>query len=125
MNLKDVSARGTAHLDSLYKENLQPIFDTWGAHTHEVQWLEKDIIYGVFLSDFSVLDPVETQMVVLPAIMCQGVRGATGWHLRATRRLGVSVESVGAVQRAVEVVARWAGRDVEGLIRVEEIEGEV
>ncbi|KAG8880218.1 hypothetical protein FRB97_000987 [Tulasnella sp. 331] len=28
------------------RENPQPIFDTWGEHTHEVKWLQKNIIYG-------------------------------------------------------------------------------
>lgn len=77
-------------------------------------WLEKDIIYGLFLADFSVLSAVETELVILPAIMCQGLEGPTGWHIRGTRRLGVSVEDVEGICAAAITVARWAGRDVTG-----------
>jgi hypothetical protein len=90
-----------------------------------LEWLEKDIIYGLFLADFSVLDPIETQLVVLPAIMCQGLRGATGWHLRGTRRLGVGMQDVEGLQLCVETIARWAGRDTEGWVRAQDVEMEV
>ncbi len=47
------------------------------------------------------------------------------WHLRGTRRLGVSREEVESVQEAVEAVARWAGRSTERWPRVGDVEGEV
>ncbi len=47
------------------------------------------------------------------------------WHLRGTRRLGVSKEDVEGVQQAVEMVAKWAGTSVEGWPRVGDVEMEV
>ena len=43
------------------------------------------------------------------------------WHLRGLRRLGISAEDVEGVQRAVEQVARWAGKETEGWARVEDV----
>lgn len=70
--------------------------------------------HGLFLSDHTVLSPVETELVNLSAIMCQGLRGPIIWHQRGLRRLGVSAEDVGGVQRVVESVAVWVGRDTKG-----------
>ncbi|KAI9774522.1 MAG: hypothetical protein M1840_002769 [Geoglossum simile] len=120
-----VHQRGVAFLQRLYQQNLEPILETWGSHSEHFQWVEEDIIYGLFLADFSVLDSIETQLVVLPAIMCQGLRGATQWHLRGTRRLGVSMEDVEGLQLCVETIARWAGKDTEGWARVRDIEADV
>ena len=79
------------------------------------------VIYGLFLSDHTVLSPVETEIVVLSAIMCQGLRGPTIWHLRGLRRLGISEVDVDGVQRAVELVASWLGRDVKGWPTVKDV----
>lgn len=92
-------------------ENLEPIFSTWGSHRPDFEWLEKQVIYGLMLSDHSVLSDVETELVVVPAIMCQDLASPTVWHLRGTRRLGVSAEDVDAVRDAVALVGKWAGKD--------------
>lgn len=47
------------------------------------------------------------------------------WHLRGIRRLGVERGEVEGVQRGVEAVAGWAGKETEGWVRVGEVEGEV
>lgn len=91
----------------------------------DLEWLEKSIIYGLFLADDSILNPVEAVLVSLPAIMCQGLGGATIWHLRGLRRLGCSVEEVEGVQKVVEAVAIWAGRSTAGWPRVTDIKDEI
>ncbi len=120
-----ISTRGSAFLQTLYAQNLAPIFSSWGSHAPDFEWLERSIIYGLFLSDHSILNPVEAELVTLCSIMCQGLRAPTMWHLRGTRRLGVSREEVESVQGAVEAVARWAGRSTERWARVGDVEGEV
>lgn len=40
-------------------------------------------------------------MVVLSGIMIQNLKLETGWHLRGTRRVGVSFEDVEVVQQCV------------------------
>lgn len=87
--------------------------------------MEETVIYGLFLSDHTVLSPVETELVILSAIMCQGLRGPTIWHLRGLRRLRVSAENVEGVQRVVESVAGWLGRDTTGWPTVKDVEGDV
>ncbi|KAI9704790.1 MAG: hypothetical protein M1836_006570 [Candelina mexicana] len=122
---EEVEKRGTESITKIYRDNLQPIFNTFGSHAKDFEWLEKSIIYGLFLSDNTVLSDVETQLVTVPAMLCHGLRGPTMWHLRGTRRLGVSEEDVEGVQVAVEMVAKWAGRSVEGWARVRDVEEEV
>ncbi|PGH16738.1 hypothetical protein AJ79_01611 [Helicocarpus griseus UAMH5409] len=121
----DITERGTKLIQLLYKQNLEPIFNTWGSYKEEFAWLEKSVIYGLFLADQSVLSEVETLLVTLPSIMCQGWPGPAMWHLRGLRRLGRSEEDVEKVQQAVEAVAVWAGKSIEGWPRVTDIKDEI
>ncbi|KAK2737719.1 hypothetical protein FQN55_000934 [Onygenales sp. PD_40] len=120
-----VPERGTKLLENLYKQNLEPIFSTWGSYKEEFVWLEKSVIYGLFLADQTILSEVETLLVTLPGIMCQGWPGPAMWHLRGLRRLGRSVEDVEKVQQAVEAVAVWAGKSIEGWPRAGDIKDEI
>jgi hypothetical protein len=72
-----------------------------------------------------LLGPVETEMVVLSGIMIQNLPVETGWHLRGTRRIGVKAEDVELVQQCIELVAEFAGRRLDRVPRVKDIEHEV
>ena len=112
-------------MQAIYKENLDPIFSTLGANAPLVEWLDKSIVYGLFLSDHAVLSAIEAELVALSSIMCQGFRAPTFWHLRGLRRLGASEAEAEGVQQAVELVAGWAGRSTEGWPRAVDVRGEV
>lgn len=64
-------------------------------------WLSIEITYGLYLSDHTILDGVDTELVVLAGIMLQNLKTETGWHLRGTRRVGVSHEDVETIQQCV------------------------
>lgn len=64
-------------------------------------WISKVITYGLYLSDHSILNDVETELVVLSGIMIQNLRSETHWHLRGTRRVGVGMEDVEKIQQCV------------------------
>jgi hypothetical protein len=68
-------------------------------------WTSKEITYGLYLSDHSILNDVETELTVLSGIMIQNLPRETAWHLRGTRRIGVSKEDVETVQQCV-----WTGK---------------
>lgn len=70
-----------------------------------VDWTSKQITYGLYLSDHSILNDVETEITVLSGIMIQNLPRETGWHLRGTRRIGVSAEDVETLQRCVSCCA--------------------
>lgn len=106
-----IEARGTAFLQMLYQHNLEPIFSTWGSHRRTFEWVEKNVIYGLFLSDHSVLSPVESELVIIPGIMAQGLAAPAVWHLRGMRRLGVPREDVQGVVDCVKRVAQLLGVD--------------
>ena len=72
-----------------------------------------EINYGLFLSDHQILDLAESELVILPAIMCQNLKGPTLWHLRACVRAGISAEDVELVQQTIEMLAEWAGKRLE------------
>ena len=64
-------------------------------------WLSTEITYGLYLSDHTILDAVDTELVVLSGIMIQNLKRETGWHLRGTRRIGVSYDDVETIQQCV------------------------
>ena len=64
-------------------------------------WISANITYGLYLSDRQILDDIDTEMVVLSGIMIQNLKRETGWHLRGTRRVGVSHDDVEIVQQCV------------------------
>ncbi|TKA44893.1 hypothetical protein B0A54_03184 [Friedmanniomyces endolithicus] len=88
-------------------------------HTNDLAtpgWLSIEITYGLYLSDHTILDGIDTELVVLSGIMMQNLARETGWHLRGTRRIGVSFE---------DNVAAFCGLQLTRVPRVKDIEHEV
>lgn len=112
-------------MQRIYMDNLDPVLGSLGFNSPLVEFLDKSIIYGLFLADHSILSDVEAQLVILSCIMCQGYRSPTLWHLSGLRRLGVSEENVEQVQKALELVAEFAGKSTEGWPRVKDVRDEV
>jgi uncharacterized alpha-E superfamily protein len=73
--------------------------------TDSTDWTSKQITYGLYLSDHSILNDVETELTVLSGIMIQNLPRETAWHLRGTRRIGVSMEDVETLQQCVCIFA--------------------
>lgn len=124
--------RGQAWLDTIYKENRAGAIKSMEAHKDfcafvsypfffllphhhllhvptsaltraPLVWISQNITYGLYLSDHSILDGIETEIVVLSGIMMQNLARETGWHLRGTRRVGVSKEDTETIQQCVSL----------------------
>lgn len=67
-------------------------------------WISVEITYGLYLSNHAILDGVDTELVVLSGIMIQNLGRETGWHLRGTRRIGVSHDDVELIQQCVSLM---------------------
>jgi hypothetical protein len=52
-----------------------------------VKFNELFVAYGLYLSDFEVMTPLETEAVVYSTISCLGLKGPGLWHLRGIGRL--------------------------------------
>ncbi|KAL3426791.1 hypothetical protein PVAG01_00300 [Phlyctema vagabunda] len=117
-------ARGNAWLDTIYRDDLPRIVAQMRAHT-EFEMLTRDVTYGLFLSDMSVLDARETEMVTLAGIAVQDLPNQTAWHLRGCRRVGIAAADVEMLQRCVEMVAEFGGSRLWKIPRVADIEGQV
>lgn len=117
----ETTARGTAFMKAIYKDNLEPTLSSLGTNSPLVEYVDKAIVYGLFLADHSILTELETSLVCVASIMCQGLRAPTGWHLRGLRRLGASEDDARAAEMAIKLVANWTGKDTEGWASVEDI----
>ncbi|KAH9836908.1 hypothetical protein Tdes44962_MAKER08388 [Teratosphaeria destructans] len=118
--------RGAEWLAQIYKQDV-PTEDAKGpfAAHRDFKWLSMEITYGLYLSDHSILDGIDTELVVLSGIMIQNLRRETGWHLRGTRRIGVSQEDVELIQQCIEKVAAFCGLNLNKVPRVKDVEHEV
>ncbi|KAL3460342.1 hypothetical protein BJX64DRAFT_263326 [Aspergillus heterothallicus] len=116
--------RGIGWFSKLYARNGGSTLDLFNAHK-DFSWLSTEITYGLFLSDRRVLDDLDTQLVVLPAIMSQNLPIETHWHIRGTRRLGVPMEDVKTVAECVKLVAAFYGVTLDKVPSVEEVEKDV
>jgi hypothetical protein len=100
--------RGTRWFHKLYTCNAEDTVGLFAAH-RDFAWLSVEITYGLYLSDRQILDDIDTQLVVLPAIMMQNLKSETHWHIRGTRRLGVSKKNVEIICDCVRLLADFFG----------------
>lgn len=108
----------------LYTRNATETLDLFDAHK-DFSWIAIDITYGLYLSDRQVLDDTDTQLVVLPAIMSQNLRPETHWHIRGTRRIGVSKEDAQVICDSVRAVSECFGIKLNKVPTVDEVEPDV
>ena len=88
INVQEIHDRGAATAGTIYGPTLLPqIFDTWGSHKEDMKFNELFVAYGLYLSDFEVMTPLETEAVVYSIISCLGLKGPGLWHLRGIGRL--------------------------------------
>ncbi|KAI1322831.1 hypothetical protein F5Y16DRAFT_415421 [Xylariaceae sp. FL0255] len=109
--------RGEAALEVLFRNENAGIIDTFGSH-REISWISVNISYGCFLADYRILNAAETELVVLPAIMCQNLSGPTSWHLQACQNVGIEREDVKKIQLATDMIAAFAGLDLDMVERL-------
>lgn len=112
INIQEIHDRGAATADTVYGPNLLPqIFNTWGSHKEDVKFNELFVAYGLYLSDFEVMTPLETEAVVYSTISCLGLKGPGLWHLRGIGRL------LGARDKGERKVDDELLRRIEGQVR--------
>ncbi|KAF2096334.1 hypothetical protein NA57DRAFT_58254 [Rhizodiscina lignyota] len=111
-------------LNFLYQDDFQKIMDRFHAH-RDVEWISTNISYGFFLSDLSTLSMLETELVVMPAILCQNLPGPTLWHLRCCVRVGISREDVEKMHQCIEAIAKFANRPVDQVGRVKDVQDDM
>ena len=86
-DIEDIENRGKKCIDSIYGPLLPEIFKGFGTHKADIVHVEVAHVYGLYLSDHSVLNAIESEVVVLTAILCTGLRSPGLWHLRGLGRL--------------------------------------
>ena len=122
---RKIEERGYDFMKVLYRHNLEAIMSTWGSYQHDFEWLQKRVIYGLFLADHSILNTVETELVIMSAIMAQGLRAPSFWHVRGLRRLGIGLDVVERVCEVIRTCGEWCGKDTKDWVRAHEVEAEV
>ncbi|MBE3044651.1 hypothetical protein IMZ48_19240 [Candidatus Bathyarchaeota archaeon] len=108
----------------IYTRNAGDTIGLFDAHK-DFAWLSKHITYGFYLGDRQVLDDLDTEMVVFPAIMALNLRTETWWHIRGTRRIGVSKGDTQVVWDAIHTIMGHFGVKLNKVPTVDEVEPDV
>ncbi|KAF2797863.1 hypothetical protein K505DRAFT_322300 [Melanomma pulvis-pyrius CBS 109.77] len=116
--------KGMDWMRQIYTHNVEPTLDLFKAH-QDFRWISTEITYGLYLSDRQNLDDLDTELLVLVGIMIQNLRLETHWHIRGTRRIGVSKVDVETIMECVHKVARFMGTTLNKIPTAEEVEKDV
>ena len=99
----------------------------------DMEWLSKEVCYGLFWGETSILNSVETELLNYVGITCQGLSGGSSGrlesflrrplinHLNGLRSLGVSFCDAETVTMCAKKVARWGGKDTSSWPTVKEL----
>jgi hypothetical protein len=124
-----MQTRGQRTINSIYGPLLPEIFKGFGSHKEDMVHMEIAHVYGIYLSDHSVLNALESEVVVLSAILCTGLRSPGLWHLRGLGRLlGARGEDatnevkdvLRGVKMAIMSVVEWCGSGMEQRVGLSE-----
>lgn len=116
--------RAMAWYHKIYAGNASATMELFDAHKDFI-WISKHITYGLYLGDRQVLDDLATEMVVFPAIMSQNLKTETWWHIRGTRRIGVSKEDTKILWDTIKMIASHSGVKLNKVPTVDEVESDV
>ncbi|KAK6813762.1 hypothetical protein RU639_010268 [Aspergillus parasiticus] len=116
--------RGMRWYRAIYRRDEKATLGLFDAH-RDFQWISKEITYGLYLSDRQVLNDAETEIIVLASIMIQNLRKETHWHIRGTRRIGVSKEDTQVLWDCIQRVARFFDLKMNKVPTVDEVEYDV
>lgn len=116
--------QGMEWMKKIYTQNLAPTLELFNAH-QDFRWISTEITYGLYLSDRQNLDDLDTELVVLVGIMIQNLKLETHWHIRGTRRIGVSKEDVEVIVSCVGRIAQFMGVKQDRIPSVDEVEKDV
>lgn len=117
-------SRGIEWFKKVYTRNATDTVGLFDAHK-DFAWISTHISYGLLLSDRQVLDDVDTQLVVFPGLMAQNLPTETWWHIRGTRRIGVSKEDMQVLWDTVRRVMEHFGMRSNKIPTVDEVEHDV
>ncbi|KAF9894501.1 hypothetical protein FE257_006384 [Aspergillus nanangensis] len=120
----DNHARATEWFRAIYARDGKSTLGLFDAH-RDFQWLSTEITYGLYLSDRQVLDDTETEIVVLASIMIQNLRKETWWHIRGTRRIGVSKQDTQVLWDCIQLVAEFFEIKLNKVPTVDQVEEDV
>jgi len=102
--------RGNAFLDAIFTPEIQARI--LGGQTPDMEWLTRDVVYGLFYADDGVLGFLETELLIYTAITCQaGMQLPRSFHIGGLKKLGLGVKEVEAITKCAERVAQWCGQD--------------
>ncbi|KAJ5220241.1 hypothetical protein N7468_009445 [Penicillium chermesinum] len=118
----EINARGRELCYALYgEEQYNRIMAACGSMSADFTWASDNIIYGMFLSDESVINRPETSIMSYSCMACMGLEGTSRRHLAGLRNHGANDDELNAVTTCVKKIATWAGIDSSAWITAKDL----
>ncbi|KAK6359166.1 hypothetical protein TWF696_000332 [Orbilia brochopaga] len=116
--------RGMSWFGEVYRRHKDPINERFNAHK-DFAWVVYNITYGLHLSDHTILDAIDTEILTMTGILIQNQIEPAAFHLRGARRIGISAADVEAMHVLTEKVAKFCRVRMDKTPRVASIEHQV
>ena len=84
-------------------------------------WASDNIIYGMFLSDETIINRMETCLLTYSCMACMGLQGTSKRHLAGLQKHGVGDDDLNAIIRTTKMIAQWAGQNTDDWITVNDV----
>ena len=97
---------------------------SWGSMRADISWTADNVIYGLFLSDESVINRQETTLMSYSSMACNDLLGTSRRHLVGLLNHGATEDDCTKVINCVKMIADWAGKDTSGWITMYDLENE-
>ncbi|KAJ6014750.1 hypothetical protein N7540_009341 [Penicillium herquei] len=118
----EINARGRELCYKLYGEDgYNNIMASCGSFSADFTWASDNIIYGMFLSDESVINHQETSLMTMPSMACMGLQGTSKRHLIGLRNHGISDDDLTKIILSGKMIAEWAGQETSDWITVADL----
>ncbi|KAJ6263959.1 hypothetical protein Dda_0096 [Drechslerella dactyloides] len=95
-------------MSRIYQSDMSNIDQKFVAHK-DFGFMAWNILYGFYLSDHTILDAIDTEIVTACNVLIQNYGFGAVFHFKGMRKLGISIDDIEAIQACCRKIASFGG----------------
>ncbi|KGO52233.1 hypothetical protein PEX1_032880 [Penicillium expansum] len=100
----DLQERGLKYFQNIYRDDMDKIFAPMHKFAPDIKQLSVLLEYGPYLSETSILSPIETSQITIAALVALDVPMQVKWHMRGLIRNQGTADMVEYALHIAEIV---------------------
>ncbi|KAJ5646850.1 hypothetical protein N7490_003222 [Penicillium lividum] len=93
-NTTTAQERGLKYFQNIYRDDMDKLFAPMHKYAPDIKQLSVLLEYGPYLSETSILNPIETSQITIAALLPLDVPTQVKWHMRGLIRNQGNIEMV-------------------------------